>query len=174
MKAVHGKELGYHTIRKALEALQEAGFIKVNEWGVRGVRAKATRVEILPAKDYILTYTSNQVDDWFMTLDHGLTKVYQRESTTRQDVLEAQIHHYADRMAAELAESQNSAYARGVRLFPVADDMILSEAQIVPIEAEGIWDDAYIDRLLGRLVPTVQENGSSNRKGYSGVRHKPS
>lgn len=165
MQAVHGKELGYHTIRKALEALQEAGFIKVSEWGVRGVRAKATRIEVLPAKEYILTYTSNNVDEWLLSVDHGMMKVYRRESVVRQDVLEAQIHHYADRMAAELAESQDSAYARGVRLFSSSDDMILTEAQVVPIEKEEIWDDAYIDRLLGRLVPTLQENGTNNREG---------
>lgn len=170
IKAVHGKELGYHTIRKALEAIEAAGFFKINEWGVRGVRTKATRIELVTSKEYILTYTSHDVDAWFFTLDHGMMKVYARESTTRQDVLEAQIHHFADRMAAELADSQDSAYARGVRLFSSSDDMILTEAQVVPTKEEGIWDDAYIDRLLGRLVPTMQENGSSNRESSSRTR----
>lgn len=164
IKAVYNKELGYHTIRKALEAIEAAGFFKINEWGVRGVRTKATRIELRTSEEYILTYTSNHVDDWMIYLDHGLTKVYNRESTTRQDVLEAQIHYFADRMSAELAESKNAHYARGIRLFDVADGKILTEAQIVPLEEQEIWDDAYIDRLLGRLVPTLQEDGPDNRK----------
>lgn len=170
IKAVYNKELGYHTIRKALEAVEAAGLFKINEWGVRGVRTKATRIELLTSEEYILTYTSNDVDDWMIYLDHGLAKVYQRESIARQDVLEAQIHHYADRMAAELEESKNSAYARGVRLFPATDDMILTKAQIVPIEEKEIWDDAYIDRLLGRLVQPLQENGSNHQKGVPRAR----
>ncbi len=169
IQAVYKKELGYHTIRKALQALQDAGFIKVNEWGIRGVRTKATRIELLVPKDIILTYTSN-LDDWYLSTDHGMMKVYQRESTTRQDVLEAQIHHYADRLAAEVAESKNSHYARGIRLFSSSDDMILTDAQVVPLEEQEIWDDAYIDRLLGRLVPTVQENGTCNRESSGRIR----
>jgi len=59
ISAVYKKELGYLTIRKVLEILVEQGFIKVNEWGKRGNRSKCTKIEFLPLRESILTYTSN-------------------------------------------------------------------------------------------------------------------
>jgi hypothetical protein len=166
IKAVHGKELGYLTVRRCLEALEASGHIKVKEWGVRGNRSKATKIEILPLpQEYILTYTS-KVDDWLLFLDHAMTKVYQRESITRQNVLEERIHHFADELAAE-----SPAWQPLAGLFGDSDDKIDVEA-LVPsseIEEKEIWNDIYIDRLLGRLVPTLQENGSPDRQGRARV-----
>jgi hypothetical protein len=167
VKAAYGKELGYLTVRRCLEALEASGHIKVKEWGVRGNRSKATKIEILPpAQEYILTYTS-KVDDWMLFLDHAMTKVYQRESITRQNVLEERIHHFADELASE-----SPAWQPLARLFGSSDDNIDVEA-IVPsfeLEEKEIWNDIYIDRLLGRLVQPLQEDGSTDRQSISGVR----
>jgi hypothetical protein len=153
VKSVYQKDLGYLTVRRALEALQDAGFFKVREWGMRGNRSKCTKIEIMTSRrNYILTYTS-KVDDWMMYLDHAMMKVYARESTTRQDVLEQRIHHFADQVIQD-----DSRYAEGYRLFASTDAKLVEEVTEVAVEInEGLWDDVYIDRLLGRLVPTVQK-----------------
>jgi hypothetical protein len=157
VKSVYRKDLGYLTVRRALEALQEAGFFKVREWGKRGNRSKCTKVEIMTSRrNYILTYTS-KVDDWMMNLDHAMMKVYARESTTRQDVLESRFHHYADQLAAEMLEE--SKFAQGARLHFGSGDKLVEQAteeSVVEIN-EGLWDDVYIDRLLGRMVQPMQE-----------------
>ena len=171
VKSVYNKELGYLTIRKALEVLQESGFIKIREWGKRGNRSKCTKIEFLPdTRRHILTYTS-KVDDWLLYNDHAMTAVYRRETTTRQDVLESRFHHYADQLAAEMMEE--SRWAQGARLFPATDDR-MAVAEVTPIGVtqfndEVITDETYIDRLLGGLVPTLQANGSSNRQASAGV-----
>lgn len=155
VKSVYDKELGYLTIRKALEILSEQGFIKVNEWGKRGNRNKCTKIEFLPLRESILTYTSN-LDDWLLYNDHAMMAVYRRESTTRQDVLESCFQFYADQVAAEMmAESR---WAQGARLFPAADGKM---AVVAPIGVAGnekdMLNETYIDRLLGGLVPALQE-----------------
>ena len=167
VKSVYGKELGYLTIRKALEILVEQGFIKVNEWGKRGNRSKCTKIEFLPLRNTILTYTSN-LDDWLLFNDHAMMAVYRRESTTRQDVLESRFQHYADQVAAEMmAESR---WAQGARLFPAADGKM---AVVTPTGVAGnekdMLNETYIDRLLGGLVPTVQAYGSDSGPPFSGV-----
>jgi len=152
VKSVYGKDLGYLTVRKALEALEAAGFFKVREWGVRGNRSKCTKIEILTSsRNYILTYTS-KVDDWLLYLDHAMMKVYSRESTTRQDVLEQNIHTYAEHVSKE-----TSLYSQGYRLFPSTDAKLVesTESAVVEIE-EVLWDDVYIDRLLGGMVQPMQ------------------
>ncbi len=168
VKSVYDKELGYLTIRKALEILIEAGFIKVNEWGKRGNRSKCTKIEILPLKrNYILTYTSN-IDDWLLFNDHAMNAVYRRESTTRQDVLESRFHHFADQIAAEMMEE--SLYARGARLFP-AKDAIMSVADEGFIDAmEKELSNVEIDRHLGTLVQSLQEDLTDSRQTSNRVR----
>lgn len=168
VKSVYGKELGYLTIRKALELLVEAGFIKVNEWGKRGNRSKCTKIEVLPLKrEHILTYTSN-IDDWLLFNDHAMNAVYRRESTTRQDVLESRFHHFADQVAAEMME--DSLYAQGARLFP-AKDAIMSVADEEFIDAtEKELSDVEIDRYLGTLVQSVQETLPDPRQTGNRVR----
>lgn len=171
IKAVYDKELGYLTLRKALELLQEQGFIRVNEWGKRGNRAKCTKVEFIPTpRKEILTYTSD-LDDWLLFNDHGMMAVYRRESTTRQDVLEARFHHYADEMAAMLVEE--SRWAQGARLFPSDSGKI---AVVEPVKAQVIekelFNETYIDRLLGGLVPSLQEDESFAGQASSGIRER--
>lgn len=162
IKAAYNKDLGYLTIRKALESLELAGFVKVHEWGVRGDRKKCTKIQITPdPRETILTYTS-KVDDWLMSVDHAMFAVYTRENVARLDVLEERIHHYADQMALK----DESRHAQGYRLFPVSDDT-LTETEV--LEEDGVWTDEYIDRLLGRLVPAVQENDSCSREGSKGA-----
>lgn len=161
VKSVYSKELGYLTIRKALETLQDAGYLKVREWGKRGNRTKCTKIEIIPIpRNYILTYTSN-VDDWLLYNDHAMQAVYRRESTTRQDVLESRFHHFADQMAAEMmAESR---WAQGARLFPSADDrMAVAEVTPIGVEIEEGLYETHIDRYLGRMVPAMQETITSS------------
>jgi len=161
VKSVYGKDLGYLTIRRCLEFLEEAGFFKVREWGVRGNRSKCTKIEIRTShRKYILTYTS-KVDDWLMGTDHAMFAVYARENTTRLDVLEQRIHHFADEMALQV----ESRHAEGYRLFPVTDDT-LTETSVT--EEDGVWTDEYIDRLLGGLVPALQENVSYCGEGIGG------
>lgn len=164
VKSVYGKELGYLTIRKALEILVEAGFIKVNEWGKRGNRSKCTKIEMIPlSRNYILTYTS-KVDDWLLFNDHAMTAVYRRESTTRQDVLESRFHHFADQML------QDSFYAQGARLFPAKDGImsVADEDFIDAVEKELI--NVEIDRYLGTLVQPLQENLTDSGQVVRGVR----
>ena len=167
VKSVHGKELGYLTIRKALETLIEAGFIKVNEWGKRGNRSKCTKIEVLPLKrEHILTYTS-KVDDWVVLNAHAMMAVDRRESSTRQDVLESRFHHFADEVAAEMMEQ--SRFAQGARLFPAKDDImsIADEDFIGAMEKEFL--DVNISRYLGSLVQPLQENLSDTRQTINRV-----
>jgi hypothetical protein len=168
VKSVYGKELGYLTIRKALEILVEKGFIKVNEWGKRGNRSKCTKIEFLPLRNYVLTYTSN-LDDWLLLNDHAMVAVYRRESTTRQDVLESRFQHYADELAAEMV--MESRWAQGARLFPVASGkMVVLEPKSVSLQHEKeLFNETYIDRLLGGLVSAVQEDGPDPRARSSGL-----
>jgi hypothetical protein len=169
VKSVYSKELGYLTIRKALELLVEKGFIKVNEWGKRGNRSKCTKIEFLPlTREYILTYTS-ELDDWLLYNDHGMIAVYRRESTTRQDVLESRFQHYADQVASDMMEE--SRWAQGARLFPTTDArMSVVARKSVASNDKDILNETYIDRLLGRMVLTLQEDGSDSRQTSSGIR----
>lgn len=158
IKAKYGKELGYLTLRKALEVLVEQGFIKVNEWGKRGNRSKCTKIEFLP-KEHILTYTSD-LDDWLLYNDHAMTAVYRRESVTRQDVLEASFHHFIDMLEEDEAIT-SKATARlksGARLFPQSDDrMAVVQVAVISRSEEEAHEEVNINRFLGRLVPTLQE-----------------
>ncbi len=168
IKTKYGKTLGYQTIRKALELLEEKSFISVREWGQKNVRHKATKIYVnLDSSWRKMEFCD--ADEWITSNYAAMNAVYLRESSARQDVCAAQIHKYAE----ELIEQENSSdpvWEPAGRLFPAADDKILTKAQVVPVEEEGLWDDAYIDRLLGRLVPAVQENGSSYRESSGSVR----
>lgn len=155
IKAKYQKELGYLTIRKALEVLSEQGFIRINEWGKRGNRSKCTKIQILP-KEYILTYTSD-LDEWLLYSDHAMTAVYRRESVTRLDVLEEQFHHFIDMMEEdEAAEIKATARLKaGTRLFSATDDRMAVEE--VSSSEKVITDEVNINRFLGRMVPAMQE-----------------
>lgn len=169
VKSAYGKDLGYLTIRKALEALQVSGHIKVREWGVRGNRSKCTKIELRPlAKEYILTYTS-KVDSWMDSLAHAMIKVYARESTTRQNVLEERIHHYADELANETVDGP--VWPTLPRLFPAADDtMSVAEASSAPMTVEEFLHEIHTNRLLGELVQPLQENEPASEESSIRVR----
>jgi hypothetical protein len=164
MNAVYHKELSHLTIRKALELLQEKGFIRVNEWGKRGARSRCTKIEIIPAPEgYIFTYTSN-VDDWLLFNDHAMMAVYRRESVTRQDVLASKFQHFIEKQSAEQAVSQkvNEFYAKGTRLFGRDDDTISGD--VTTTEEEDHEFEIYFDRLLGSMVQSVCEDGTGSRE----------
>jgi hypothetical protein len=164
ISAVYGKELGYLTIRKCLELLVEARIIKVNEWGKRGNRSKCTKIEFIPVevpKEKILTYTS-KVDAWLDSAAHAMGKVYARESTTRQNVLEEQIHHYADKLADEM--SDGPAWPPIIGFFGRVDDtMVVADEVSVQSSEKVLHEQLYFDRRLGRMVPTLQKDETSYR-----------
>lgn len=172
IKAKYDKELGYQTLHKALELLIEAKFIKVNEWGKRGNRSRATKIEVLPRqRGLILTYTSN-LDDWLLYSDHAMSAVYRRESTTRQDVVEAAIHHFAENF---VNHDEAALYVEGkindgtvARLFGSTDARMVES-----VTEDGVWTDDYLDRLLGGLVPTLQEDDAYSGNLVAGVRGSP-
>lgn len=166
VNSVYDKDLGYLTVRRALEALQDAGFIKVREWGKRGNRSKCTKIELTsPSREPILTYTS-KVDSWLMDNDPAMFAVYARENTTRLDVLEQKFHHFADEVAQD-----ESRFAEGHRLFPATDGKLIEAGNVsVDSESNGVWNDVYIDRLLGGLVLTLQEDGTDHRQGSKQLR----
>lgn len=168
IKAVAQKQLGYHTLRKAIEILEEFGILKVLEWGVRGNRGKATKIELLPVmRRSILTYTSD-LDDWLLSNDHAMMAVYRRESVTRQDVLESRFQHYMEAVALR-DEEEALAIARmedGTmeRAFSKRANMDVS----VDVIEES--EDDLFSRLLGELVPTVQEAQPVVGQNRSGLR----
>lgn len=156
IKAKYGKELGYVTIRKALENLAESKILKINEWGMRGNRRKATKIELIPiTRKPILTYTSD-VDDWMLVSDHAMIAVYRRESATRLNVLEQAIHHYAN---ALVRQEQAGAWASDfIRAGGMHGLFVGADAKMVEVEATTVKEtNDYFDRLLGELVPAVQE-----------------
>jgi hypothetical protein len=179
IKAVYGKELGYLTIRKCLELLVEAKIIKVNEWGKRGNRSKCTKIEFLPVeqpKEYILTYTSN-LDDWLMFNDHAMNKVYSRESATRQDVLVERIYHYADELADQSIDGPawpelRSLFGTTDGTMTVADEVSAQSSEKVTTHVRDnnqARQELYLDRRMGRMVPTLQEDSTHYREGSSKV-----
>lgn len=170
IKAVYGKELGYHTIRKALELLQESQVIKVVEWGVRGNRSRATKIEILPVLRKSVLFYSPQMDDWLLFNDHAMTAVYRRESTTRQDVLEHAIHMYAEKLdlkeEAELFVDEKIQDGTVGRLFPGMSVMM------EPRKLERLHSSGTTDRFLGDVVLTMQEIIAIVGKDSAGIRRQ--
>ncbi len=164
IKSVYKKELGYHTIHKTLELLEEQHFFNIVEWGKRGARGRCTKIKAIFPEEKNLSFTSD-IDDWLLSRDHAMMAVYARESTTRQDVLEARIHCYAEGWLED-QEKEMSLWDQGFRLFKTQDAIISSDAEKVSVEndLEELINDVDINRFLGRLVPTLQENGSSDRK----------
>jgi hypothetical protein len=172
VKSVYGKELGYQTLHKALEMLVEAKLIKVNEWGKRGNRSKATKIEILTlSRNPILTYTSD-VDDWLLYNDHAMTAVYRRESTTRQDVLENAIHRFADGLI--IADEDTEFVTEFLTTEGLGGLLGRSNAKMVTVETTEIEvTDDYFAGLLGRMVPSLQEGSPNPGQAIQGIR-KPS
>lgn len=169
IQAAYGKELGYLTIRKCLELLQESRILRVNEWGKRGNRSKCTKIEIIPlAKEYILTYTS-KVDAWLDSAVHAMMKVYAREATTRQNVLEARIHHYADELAGQSIDGP--AWPELARLFPVTDaSMSVAENVSAPMTEEEFLHELQINGFLGELVQPMHAHGTASRESSFRIR----
>lgn len=170
ISAVHNKQLGYLTIRKALEVLQDQGFISVREWGKRGTRSRCTKIGIvLPAQVIV---SQSETDQWLSGLDHGLMAVYSRESVTRQDVLEQKFYHYIDQVAVPQEESR---YAQGARLFPSKSGKIIvsAEAQIIYNDKDITHDSVDINRLLGRLVHPVSQDEAHSRSIEYRIRGTP-
>jgi hypothetical protein len=172
IKTVYGKELGYQTLHKALELLAEANIIRVNEWGKRGNRSRATKIEILLLKSSG-KYTSD-VDDWLLYSDCAMTAVYRRESVTRQNVLEAAIHYYADLAFVQEAESlyvTEILRTTGLGSFVKnRSDATMTEVAVEAVAvAEEKVNNAYFDRLLGQLVPAMQENRTHSGKACGGI-----
>ena len=179
INAVYGKELGYLTIRKCLELLVEAKIIKVNEWGKRGNRSKCTKIEFLPtetSKGQILTYTSN-IDDWLLYNDHAMGKVYARESATRQDVLVERIYHYADELADQSIDGPvwpelRSLFGPADGTMTVADEVSAQSSEKVMIDVRDnnqARQELYLDRRMGALVPTLQEDDPNYRESRGKV-----
>ncbi len=163
IKSVYGKELGYHTIHKVLELLEEQHFFKIVEWGKRGMRSRCTKIKVIFSDVKDLSFNS-AVDDWLLSRDHAMMAVYARESATRQDVLEARIHHYAENWLED-QENEKSLWDQGFRLFKYQDAIISSDAENVSVvnDLEEIVNEVHTYRFLGSLVPTLQENDASSR-----------
>lgn len=168
IKAVYGKELGYHTIRKAIELLQDQGVLEVSEWGVKGNRHKATKILLKSREKSVLAY-SPEIDSWLTAGDAGMMAVYARESTTRQNVLEKAIHHFSDMIMAD--QKVTSWLDMTIDMNNVAGMFDLSDASIVEVEVTTVEEtNDYFDRLLGELVPAVQEIDSTVRQVGSELR----
>jgi hypothetical protein len=164
IKAKTGKTLGYITIRKAIELLEEKFFLKVREWGVKGNRRRCTKIYVnFDSAMWTALEHLPACDKWILENSASMQEVYVRENTTRLDVLEANIHKYADRIL--LGETSKA------RLFPASDDKLsVDTLEIVNIEEEVLWDDAYIDRLLGSLVPSMHKDVSYSGEVSSSIR----
>lgn len=144
--AKYNKELGYQTLRRALETLQEQGFIEVTEWGVKNNRHRATKIKVPMERNYILTYTS-KVDDWLLFNDHALTKVYSRENATRLNVLEAAIHAYAEKVLDD--EQWVTEWRKSGKTFPVkVNHDTIVDVEDVPLTLEEIMEILLGDKLL--------------------------
>lgn len=166
IKSAYGKELGYLTIRKALEALEQQGYLVVREWGKRGVRTRCTKIYMI--FDGKPNVTLANVDDWLASVDHALMAVYSRESTTRQEVMAQKFYHYVEQLVE--TDPELSRYAQGARLFPASNDR-LAVVGVLKDGAPCTKDIAHVhtSRFLGRLVPALQENGPHARPAFTGV-----
>lgn len=167
IKAAYGKELGYLTIRKALETLEQQGYLVVREWGKRGVRTRCTKIYMLFKRK--LTVSQAQVDDWLVSIDHALMAVYSRESVTRQDVMAQKFYHYVEQLVD--SDPELSLYAQGARLFPARNDRLAVVGVARDVTSQEMKDNVhvYTSRFLGRLVSPLQENGPDPRSALTGV-----
>lgn len=172
VKTAYGKELGYLTIRRSLELLQAQGYLTVVEWGKRGKRGRCTKIKVDLNFEREFEDFSVEAELWVEFTAPIMDAVYARESTTRQDVLEAQIHFYADQVLVEA--NAESRHAQGARLFTKSSARIVTDAsdEVVLETIEKVFynDEDYVTGLLGELVSTVQAYGSGNRKVGAGIR----
>lgn len=156
LDAVYKKTLAYHTLRRCLEMLDEQGIITVVEWGKRGYRQAATRIRM----NYVTHFGRKRpagLDDWLMMSDHGMYAVHGRESTTRQDVLEATINWFSDKMAEEARQAAprgpyNKSETQQRWFGGPAKPVKPVKVQVL----EEINDD--VDVFLGKLVPALQKD----------------
>jgi hypothetical protein len=169
IKAVYQRELGYLTIRKCLELLESAGIVKVREWGVRGNRAKCTKIEIVPITSK-LTAAISQVDAWLDSAVHAMMAVYTRESTTRQDVLEGRFHHYAAELLAKELSDGPAWSELPTGHFPAKrDKLVQAEKVSAPMTLEEMLYAIQDDLRVGELVHSVQANGLSCSTGNAAI-----
>lgn len=164
IEAKYSKVLGYLTLRKALELLEQAGILRVVEWGTKNVRHRATKIEIIPvARKTELTYSA-EIDDWLLFSDHAMVAVYKRESVARQDVLEVAIHSHIESISAsEMTAKIDRVLLQGA-FFKRADSTVTIE-----VRREEVSDD-YFARLLGELVQPLHKNDPTGREASYGIR----
>lgn len=174
IEAKVGKTLGYVTIRKAIELLEEKFFIKVREWGQKGNRRKATKIYVnfdsamWKAGEYLA-----DCDEWVTSAAHCMNAVYSRESTTRQDVLEVHIHRYSQKILDEAVSviAGGTYWPAMPGLFrAVGASMNLAETSSAPMTLEDLLNEIQADRYLGDLVPSVHPNDSSSGEVCLSVR----
>lgn len=164
IKAKSGKTLGYVTIRKALELLESKFYLTVREWGTRGNRRKATKIYVHLDPKLVTPEIAAACDEWITSHAYCMNDVYARESVARQDVLEANIHNYADSLLSEETSILNDGpvWAPVRRLCGTSDDTIeQAETSSAPMTLEELLHEIQINRHLGELVQSVHSNDSS-------------
>jgi hypothetical protein len=173
IKAKTGKTLGYVTIRKALELLESKFYLTVREWGTRGNRRKATKIYVHLDPKLATPEIAAGCDEWIISHANCMNAVYARESIARQDVLEANIHNYADSLISEDPSilDDGPAWAPVRRLFTTSDDtMEHAGTSSAPMTLEELLHEIQIDRHLGELVQPLYSNGSSIRASSDPIR----
>lgn len=162
----HGKTLGYHTIRKALELLEAKFYVRVVEWGVKGNRRRCTKIALSFTKSTCASFLLDS-DEWIMDGFAAFKAVESRESKTRQDVLEANIHKYLNKLEED---SSAPAWPPVRRLFAATSAKIVDVAETAAQENVKVLEyEVDNNRFLGRLVPTLQEVVPSARQVGSGI-----
>lgn len=166
----YNKTLGYQTIRKAIEFLESKFYLEVVEWGVRGNRRHCTKLSLSFTKETCASFLMDS-DEWIFQGYAAFKAVQAREISARQDVLEVHIQRYLARI-----EKEESApvWESVPRLFPKADDRIsvVTPTGVTSTEKD-ILNETYINRFLGGLVPSLQENVSCIGSFSSGVPKQP-
>lgn len=153
INAKYGKTLGYQTIRKALELLESKFYINVREWGVRGNRRRCTKIALSFTKETCSSFLLDS-DDWIFSGFAAFKAVEARESSAREEVLDIRIQRYLDKLEEE---STLPAWPDFPKLFSFARMEADDTTQDIVGISEEVDYETYIDRLLGGMVPAVQE-----------------
>jgi hypothetical protein len=172
----YGKILGYQTIRKALEYLEEKAFITVREWGQKNVRYKATKIYVNLDSTWRRGEIS-EADEWILYNSAAMNAVYSRESTARQDVLAANFQKFLaeqeeTKRKIDAEEPIHVIHRRRTLAMNATIGAVKTEEKVYfnGIEMQEVWDDEFIDRLLGSLVQPVQEDVSNYRQSSPAIR----
>jgi hypothetical protein len=163
--AKYGKTLGYLTLRKAIEMLQEQGILRVNEWGQKNIRHKSTKIEILLLKAKTELNYSAEIDEWFLYNDHAMVAVYKRESVARKDVAAGLVH-------SEAANIRHKMMTERIDKVLASGSWLGRSTTIIKVERKEEIEvsDDYFTRLLGELVQSVHENDSARREVVPRIR----